>query len=220
MVAKWTAVLILGGGLVAMGYWSAGAKAPQADIEVQLRARVATLEQRVAALEQTRSVDALQNTLSVAQAVASARERTITQDPAAHEAVADEQAEARSGKLDMSREAQQARADAYLAKFDETINSQPRNEAWSGPTLREARTTIISALPGARIIEERCGGDVCRIVVEHAAGDTESPRDKDLLSLPPFDQGSTVAYTPADGRNGARSRLYLQHTSQPVASTL
>jgi hypothetical protein len=112
--------------------------------------------------------------------------------------------------VDRSPAAQQARIDAHLKGLDRVLEAAPSDPAWSTSTLREAGATLASKTPGARIIEQRCGGDMCRLVLEGPQDGEGSLDEAELLHLPPFDHGSTIARVPSSGNGTERVQIYLK----------
>jgi hypothetical protein len=109
----------------------------------------------------------------------------------------------------LTREESAVRAERLLSTYDEAVAGGADDPGWSVDTLRAAEAQVRTVIPGARILEARCGGGTCKIVVEHARGDNDPPGAHDLQDLPPFNAGCTLAHTPATATEPARSRLYL-----------
>jgi len=193
-------------------------------------ARVAALEQRIHELELARETDAtaLRNVLASVAKVAAVSGRAageaVARDAYAEQGAApasDADQSPRRGHAtaadDRSPEALQGRREAFLAGLDQAIERPPTDPSWGIPTLREAEAAVASTLPGARIVDKRCGGDLCRIVVEHGSGEDASAADADLMQLSPFNRGSTIAHAPGNGREATLTRIYLSRTTAGAA---
>lgn len=217
MRSSWAAaVVVLGLGLGA-GYWLAPeGSAPRGG--VALLPKLEALERRLKSLERERSADVHLLRAALAHAPtneptpkAAAADQALTAEEVDEESTDGSEDEPPSprGRSNSSPEVARARAEAMLSRYDEDSGELPADPAWSTPALRAAQTTLAATVPGVRILEARCGGNTCRLLVEHAAGDNAPIYSHGLLELPPFDQGSTAAFTAAEGRQPARSRIYL-----------
>ena len=227
MKSSWVAtVVVLGLGLGA-GYWLGQRRVDQ-DAEARGLQKLERLEQRLTTLERARSNDAQIFRAALATAAARSSEVGAEADgklPPQGTVEDEDSSEAPEAapvntpkRLDPSPQAVRARAEALLSKYDQDSLTPPIEPSWCNPTLRTAEASITSAVPGAHIVEERCGGDTCRLVVEHAVGDGVPLQNRGLLDVPPFDQGSTVTQTPPSGREPARSRLYVHRPDQVALS--
>lgn len=224
MKSIWAAAVVALGLGLGGGYWLAGGQsAPRS--EAGVLHELDRLERRLASLERERSRDAQLLRAALSQAWTAALdvgaevpEQSLAEDADDERDVdsAEDAPVTAQRQRDASAEAARARAEAMLSKYDDDSEQLPAEPTWSTPTLRAAQATIASTVPGARVLEARCGGNTCRIVVEHAPGDNAPAYSRSLLELPPFDQGSTAAFTPAEGKEPARSRVYV-HRPDKVA---
>lgn len=185
----------------------------------ELSAQVAKLDSRMRVLERERestsvSVDkSLANVMRVAVAserVAAEAVARLQAPPVAEASPEGEAKPSEGATVDRSPAAQQARIDAYLKSLDKVLDAASSDPAWSASTLREAGRTLASKAPGSRIVEERCGGDMCRLVLEGPPNGEGSLDEHELLGLPPFDHGSTVARIPSSGDGTERLQIYLK----------
>lgn len=223
MRSVWAGALVVVGLGSAGSHWlgqrqAAGDDRVARSKQARMLDRLGQLEQRVLELEHAHAVDArlLQAALARAANERTEESKAALNEPAAPDTddEADEVAEAPAVKsarqqLDPSPEAVRARAEGLLAKYDQDSLAPPVDPTWVNPTLRAAEASISSAIPGARVLEERCGGNTCRLVIEHAAGDDIPAQNRGLLEMPPFDQGSTLSPLPTSARDPARSRVYI-----------
>lgn len=226
MNSIWAATVVVLGLGVGGGYWLAGGQSAPRSEASALQA-LERLERRLSSLERERARDA--RLLHAALARSSTAEpdvgALVAERPLAEEDEDEPSSDAAEDappqgqrELAPSPQAARARAQALLSRYDDDSDQLPADPAWSTPTLREAQATIAATVPGARILEARCGGKTCRILVEHAPGDSTPIYSRSLLELPPFDQGSTAAFTPAEGKEPARSRVYVHRPEQVALS--
>jgi hypothetical protein len=214
------ASLLLGGLVVALAATGSLWMQRQEAAIKRLGVVLSHIEERIGKLE-----DEGENAMALARAT-----RLIQRSRTIGEAlVAPEQPEERAAAVEpdadsesvprrpLTQEETAARVETLLASYDRSISNDPDDPRWSVDTLRTAEAQVRSVLPGARIVEARCGGSHCKIVVEHARGDSDPAAAHDLQSLPPFNEGCSLTYTPATTTSPARSRIYL-HKPQPGPS--